>query len=316
MTHKERFIAALERKPIEGLVPHFELDYFLTMEKFGKVHYTHRNYSQWDQMSEKERMLHRYQMADLYIDVAKTYNHSAIFIHQNPDRVEEINWMTDLIREKTGDEYFLLIHGDATFGIPKGDQMTEFVYRVYDNPEKIKEEAEEMVKNAIERAKKLKEHGGLDGFALCTDYCFNHSPFLSPEMMDEITFPYLKKLIKGYRDLGFYTIKHSDGNIMPILERMVDCNPHAIHSIDPQGGVDIAEVKRLVGDKVCLIGGVNCGLLQTGTEEEARQTVEYALEHGMKDFGYIFSTSNTVYTGMPLERYEMMVDIWNEKGKY
>ncbi|MFR6330072.1 MAG: hypothetical protein ACLUOI_15385 [Eisenbergiella sp.] len=32
--------------------------------------------------------------------------------------------------------------------------------------------------------------------------------------------------------------------------------------------------------------------------------------------GYVFATSNCVYTGMALERYEMMLDIWREYGNY
>lgn len=55
---RDRFIVALERKPLTGRVPHFELAFFLTMEAFGKVHPSHRNYEQWDQMAEQERVLH------------------------------------------------------------------------------------------------------------------------------------------------------------------------------------------------------------------------------------------------------------------
>ncbi len=96
MQPRERFIAALERRPITGLVPHFELVFFLTMEAFGKVHPSHRNYAQWGQMEEKERELHRDEMADIYIATAERYDHSAIFIHPNPDTVEETacTWST------------------------------------------------------------------------------------------------------------------------------------------------------------------------------------------------------------------------------
>ena len=59
MNPRERFIAALERCPITGRVPHFELVFFLTMEAFGKVHPSHRNYRQWVQMTEMERALRR-----------------------------------------------------------------------------------------------------------------------------------------------------------------------------------------------------------------------------------------------------------------
>jgi uroporphyrinogen decarboxylase len=111
-------------------------------------------------------------------------------------------------------------------------------------------------------------------------------------------------------------IKHTDGNIMPILDQLVQANPHALHSLDPQAGIDIAEVKRLYGDKVCLIGNVNCGLLDTGTEQEVIDSARYALRHGMPGGGYIFSTSNCIYTGMPLSRYLLMWNVWREEGNY
>ncbi len=104
---RDRFIAALERRPLTGLVPHFELVFFLTMEAFGKVHPSHRYYSQWGQMEEKERELHRHDMADIYIATAERFDHSAIFIHPNPDDVEETIRLIDIIREKTGDRYHL-----------------------------------------------------------------------------------------------------------------------------------------------------------------------------------------------------------------
>ncbi len=316
MQPRERFIAALERRPLSGRVPHFELVFFLTMEAFGKVHPSHRNYGQWMQMEEKERNLHRDEMADIFMRTAERFEQSAIFMHPNPNTVEEDIHLIDRIREYTGDRYFLMRHGDATFSIPDGTQMTDFVYRLYDEPDKVKAEAQERVNLALERAEILARHGGLDGFALCADYCFNSGPFLSPPQFSEFITPYLVQLIAGYRALGFYVIKHTDGNIMPILDQLLEANPHALHSLDPQGGVDIAEVKRICGDRVCLIGNVNCGLLDTGTDDEVIASVRYALTHGMVGGGYIFSTSNCIYTGMRLARYELMLDVWRREGNY
>jgi len=99
------------------------------MEAFGRVHPSHRNYFQWGQMSELEKQLHREDMADLFIDTAERYGHDAIFLHPNPGSEEEILRMVDLVREKTGDRYFLMIHGDATYSIPDGDGMAKFSYR-------------------------------------------------------------------------------------------------------------------------------------------------------------------------------------------
>ena len=315
-TQRKRFIAALERQPLSGRVPHFELVFYLTMEAFGRVHPLHRDYSQWMQMEAKERQLHRQDMADLFIAVAERYEHSAIFVHPNPGNFEECARLIEIIREKTGDRYFLMKHGDATFGIPDGNTMMEFSYRMKGEPEKLKAEADQRVDEALQKAARQKSLGGLDAFALCTDYCFNRGPFLSPSKFSEFVAPYLARLIQGYRELGFYTIKHTDGNIMPILDQLVAANPHALHSLDPQGGVDIAEVKRRYGDQLCLIGNVKCSSLDSGTEAEIRESARYALQHGMPGGGYIFSSSNCVYTGLPLANYELMLDVWRQEGNY
>lgn len=313
---RQKFIAALERKPITGRVPHFELVFFLTMEAFGKVHPSQRIYAQWSQMEEKERHLHRAEMADIYIRTAERFEHSAIFIHPNPDSVAETLLLVDLIRERTGDRYFILRHGDATFSIPDGAHMAAFAYRMADEPEQLKAEAAAMVDQALAQAEIYAKHGGLDGFALCSDYCFNSGPFISPKKFAEFITPYLARLTQGYRQMGFYTIKHTDGNIMPILDQLLQTEPHALHSLDPQGGVDIAEVKRRCGSQVCLIGNVNCALMDTGSDDEVIASARYALQHGMPGYGYIFSTSNCIYTGMRLARYELVLDVWRKEGNY
>lgn len=316
MTPRQRFIAALERRPLTGRVPHFELVFFLTMEAFGKVHPSHRRYDQWDQMSDTERQLHRKDMADIYIRTAERYEHDAIFLHPNPDTLDETLRLIDLIRERTGDRYFLMMHGDATYSIPSGSEMETWCAWLYENTSEAKTEAGRRVDAMLEKVEALRRHGGLDGFALCADYCFNSGPFLPPAMFGEVVTPYLKRLIAGMRKAGFYVIKHTDGNIMPILEDLLSAEPHALHSLDPQGGVDIAEIKRLAGHRVALIGNVNCGLLDSGTDEEVIESVRYALRHGMPGGGYIFSTSNCIYTGMPLARYDLMLDIWRREGNY
>ena len=315
-TPRERFIAALERKPIIGRVPHFELAFFLTMEAFGKVHPNHRNYGQWLQMEERERALHRADMADLYIATAERFEHSAIFVHANPFAVEEAERLVDVIRDKTGDRYYVMLSADATFEIPSGGSLEEFAYQLVDEPDKLKARAAAHVDEFLDRAEHLRNHGGVDGFALCSDYCFNSGPFLSPAQFGEFIAPYLARLTQGYHDRGFHVIKHTDGNIMPIIDQILQTGPDALHSLDPQGGIDIAEIKRLYGDRFCLIGNVHCGLLDNGTPEQVRESARYALRHGMPGGGYIFSTSNCIYTGMPLARYEMMLDVWREEGNY
>lgn len=219
------------------------------------------------------------------------------------------------LREHFGDTRLFGGHGDGTFAIPDGNGMYEFAYRTVDDPDGLKEEARLMAERAIEQNKRQRE-AGLDVALLCADYCYNMGPFLSPEMFDEFITPYLTKICAAGRAEGMYMIKHTDGNIMPIIESMISAGPHALHSIDPMAGVDIREVKRLYGDRVALCGNVHCAALQTGTLEEVRESAEYCLKYGGEGGGYIFATSNVPFRGMPWERYQFILDIWKEKRKY
>ena len=321
MTERERFIKTLKCEPVGGQVPTFELVFFLTMEAFGKLHPHQRVYHQWNQMSYTEQKLHMDDIAQVYVDIAKRYGHSAIFVQPDPAmlcQAENMNWLLERIREKSGNEYFIMMHGDPTWAMPGGENMVEFAAMMYDEPEKLNEQSQRRLDESLEFSAKLDSMGHLhDGFALCSDYCFNVNPFFGPEMFDELIAPYLKGVIDGYRSQGYYTIKHTDGNIMPIVKQIADCGPDAIHSLDPQGGVTIPEVRKIIGDEIALIGNVNCGLLQTGTDEECRADVLRSLREGMeRGRGYVFSTSNCAYTGLALQRYEMMIDIWRQYGNY
>jgi uroporphyrinogen decarboxylase len=57
-------------------------------------------------------------------------------------------------------------------------------------------------------------------------------------------------------------------------------------------------------------------LLDTGTDEECVESARYALQHGMPGGGYVFATSNCIYTGMRLARYELILDVWRREGGY
>ncbi|NLF40095.1 hypothetical protein GX586_11655 [bacterium] len=322
-TPREKFIIALEGRQPPGRVPHFELVFFLTMEAFGRVHPSQRRYDQWDQMTETERALHRADIADIYTLTARTYEHSAILFHGLPmdwqraqSHIGENMRILDEIKRLSGDQYFLMMHGDSTYGLPSGEKMMEFVNELADDPQGMKDRAKRGVDETLARAAEYRKHGALDGFALCSDYCFNTGPFLSPAMFDEFVTPFLCDLVAGYRAMGFYVIKHTDGNIMPILDSLMAAKPHALHSLDPQGGVDMAVMKQRVGTQVCLIGNVNCALMDTGTDEEVAESARYALTHGMPGGGYIFSTSNCIYTGMDLRRYDLILDVWRKEGCY
>lgn len=319
MTHRQRAVLALEGK-VPDYVPTFELAFQLTEEAFGK---SFHEGPQHDALPEAERFQLCRKNAELYLEIARRYDHSIIMIAKAPSSIfpqrdQELVRTMRCLREMAqaaGEDYLLITHGDATFAVPEGEWLNRMIELLAEDPDRLLAEAEKIFYQRSGHYLYFAECG-FDGFALCDDYAFNANPFFSPTQFARFVTPYLRRIVQTYRGLGKYVIKHTDGNIMPILDQMVDCGPHAIHSLDPQGRMDLAEVKRKYGRRIALCGNVNCGLMQTGTEAEVLESCDYAMRHGKPGGGYIFCTSNCAFKGLPLERYELIHRFWREHRNY
>mgnify|MGYP001248491042 CR=1 FL=1 len=177
LTPRQAFIQALKRLPIQGHVPHFEIVFSPVMEAFGMVHPKYRKFPQWQQFTQTERDLQLADMARCYVQTARRYNHSAIHVHPLTDSPEDTIALLKVVREMSGDEFFLMIHGDPTPAIPDGNSMMDFSVRMYDDPESIHRETKAKLKKYQNLAQALSRYPGLlDGFILCSDYCFSQNP--------------------------------------------------------------------------------------------------------------------------------------------
>jgi uroporphyrinogen decarboxylase len=299
---KERVIAALELRQPDDIVPTFELEFQLTREFFDK------DFKNLRDLFGKELDLAIGYNAELFIQIAETFDYSII-------RTGDTRILRKLVQMGASKKYLLCGEADGTMSIPDGENMVNVAVRLFEDADAVKKGLDASVDNGIQSGK-VQMDAGAECLTMCADYCFNVGPFLSPKMFSEFVTPYLHRLIEAHRENGAYVIKHTDGNIMPVLDQLVSCRPHALHSIDPQAKVNLAEVKRLVGDRVCLAGNVNCGLLQTGTDDEVKADIMRSLRDGMPGGGYIFCTSNVAFKGMPPERYSVMMDMRKAYGRY
>ena len=309
MTPKQRMITALERG-IPDRVPTFELEFQLSQELVGKELLREKDLKGLSEGEVQQRLRDN---AQLLVDIFTLMEHDAICIQYLSK--EHTAQTVGYIHELVGDKFLLLAHGDGTLAIPDGDGMYELSYAMFEAPDELRARCRRMADDAIANDVYLLEHG-LDGFILCSDYCFNQGPFMSPEMFSQFVTPYLRDIIAAIRVKGGYAIKHTDGNIMPIIDQMVDCNPHALHSIDPMAGVDIRLVKEKYGNRVALCGNVHCAAMQTGTEQDVIDSAEYCLKYAKPGGGYVYCTSNVPFKGLPLERYQLVLDVWRKYREY
>jgi len=158
---------------------------------------------------------------------------------------------------------------------------------------------------------------GVDIVWIGGDYATNFGPMLSPRLMERFAIGPLKAQIEMCKRHGIRVVKHTDGDVTKILDMMIEAGIDAYHPIDPVAGMDIGEVKKKYGDRLCLVGNIDCAqLLSWGTEEEVRQAVKECLRKAGAGGGLICASSNTIHSGVKPGNYVTMVSAIKQYGKY
>ena len=147
------------------------------------------------------------------------------------------------------------------------------------------------------------------------DIAGNLGPLMSPAQFRQVLFPALRRLYRSWHDAGMRVIKHSDGNLYPILDMLIEAGIDGLHPIDPLAGMSLERTKALYGDRICLIGNVSCaGSLVFGTPEEVREEVRRCIEAAAAGGGYIAASSNSIPRDCRPENYRAMIEEVREYG--
>ena len=124
---------------------------------------------------------------------------------------------------------------------------------------------------------------------------------ISPEIFENFVAPYDTELIRLAHEAGQRIVYHTCGGMMPILELIAAMNPDAMETFTPRGmggDTDLAEAKKRIGDKVCMIGGFDQFHFFNGcTPEETRKEVRRCFEAAGEGGGFIISPSDHFFDG-------------------
>jgi uroporphyrinogen decarboxylase len=167
----------------------------------------------------------------------------------------------------------------------------------------------ELAKEAVKRGVKIVYTGD--------NYAYNSGPLIAPENFKKFLYPYLCKVVKGFKELGLYVIKHTGGNVMPIVDMIIDSGIDCLDSIDPLAGMNLEFMKQKYGKRIALKGNVDCSkTLSFGTREEVIEETKKCIRIGAPGGGYILSSSNSIHSKVNPENFKAMIETAREFGKY
>ena len=158
---------------------------------------------------------------------------------------------------------------------------------------------------------------GADIIWVTGDYATHLGPMVSPKHIERFAIGSLQKQVAECQKRGVPCLKHTDGDIWSIFDMIVNTGVAGIHPIDPESNMDMADAKSRYGDKVCLIGNIDCGpLLTRGSTEEVRRAVKECIQKGGVGGGLICTSSNSIHSGVKPENYLAMIKAIKEYGRY
>lgn len=245
-----------------------------------------------------------------------TLEEARAYIPPDPDAPHRLGKLQDLVSRYKGKRAICFHHRAAFMWSAYLMGLDTILMNFIAEPELVEVTMDKVLKcnmRIVQRAIRA----GAEVIILGDDYASNKGPLMSPNHFRQYVLPRLQQMINMIHEEGGLCIKHSDGNLYPLLEMIVAAGPDGINPIEPVAGMELKRVKQLVGERVCITGNIDCGsLLPHGTPELVRATVRQAISDAAMGGGYILTSSNSIHSSCAPRNFIAMVEACHEYGHY
>lgn len=144
--------------------------------------------------------------------------------------------------------------------------------------------------------------------------------FMTPDIVRDLSLPAIQYITRECRKAGVPTMIHSCGRERELVkmcaeETDLDCiNPL---EIPPMGDCDLGEMKRLYGDKLCLMGNLHTTeVMLFGSVDDVRRASRAAIDAAGAGGGFILSTGDQCGRDTPGDNLRAMVEVCETYGIY
>jgi hypothetical protein len=174
--------------------------------------------------------------------------------------------------------------------------------------------SEHLTKIAIEQ---LTRTNSWDTGILVSDDCANSlTPMFSPDMWEKYFVGNYQKMISTLSKHGckrFFF--HSDGNIAPLMDLLLQAGFEGFNPLEPRCGIDLIKLREHYGKRVVFFGGIcNAQILPKGDKHEIEKMVMPLIELG-RDGGLIIGSAS-IGDDIEPEAYDYYINLLDKYGNY
>ncbi len=197
----------------------------------------------------------------------------------------------------------------------EGMTISRVAYYMRKNPQFIHEVLGEYTQAIMEIIKRLAE-AGVDIVFYGDDLAYKERTFFSLNQFREFILPCHKRIFQLCKKKGMIVVLHSDGKIDEYLPDLVDAGLNGIQALEATAGVDLAGLKRSLGDRLCFLGGLDSsGVLCFGTPQDVEENVKKCIKAAGYGGGYFVGPSHDILN-MPWENVLAMRAAIEKYRKY
>jgi uroporphyrinogen decarboxylase len=194
--------------------------------------------------------------------------------------------------------------------------MENYMRKLYQDPLLIERVAEMVTRYNLVQLEMLAD-AGLDVLVVEDDIANTSALLISPSHFEHFVNPYNRRLVDRAHRLGLKVVRHSDGNLWAILDTLIASGYDGLNPLEPQAGMDLKTVKDHCGDRICLLGNIDCmHLLAEGTPDQVDAAVRQAMDAAAAGGGYILCSSNSLHPGVNPENCIAMFQAAKQYGRY
>ncbi|MFZ4695473.1 MAG: uroporphyrinogen decarboxylase family protein [Verrucomicrobiia bacterium] len=190
--------------------------------------------------------------------------------------------------------------------------LEDFSYYLADCPEIIDEVLERQTVESVSWIEHLPEGHGIEAVFAGDDIAFKSGPLLAPAWFKKHYFARLARVTAAYHRKGIKVLFHSDGNLYPILDGLVEAGIDGLNPIEVLAGMDVAEIHRR-HPHLFLAGGIDVSqLLPFGKPQEVKDAVHRAIEGAGGRL--MVGSSTELHEDVPLENFLALREAAIEHG--
>ena len=163
----------------------------------------------------------------------------------------------------------------------------------------------------------FEQAGKPDGIWVYEDLGYRDRLFCSPSVFADLIFPYYTEMVEFFHGHDLPVILHTCGFTEPALDMIVEAGFDGLHPMEVKAGNRPLRIAENYGDKLCLIGGLDERVLESGDRDLIRREVG-ALIDGMKERGarYVYCSDHSVSTNVDYEDFAFALDVYREHMEY